>query len=415
MENSTGGLRKRISAVIVASGCGQAITVLSAPLLTKFYSPAEIGIYGVSMTIAMALAMLATGRYEFALPVAVHAKKASPLIWLALMCASVFLAVLAILLVAGQAFGVLETAPYRQLAIGLGLVAALVIWQVLFQNAIAQRDLKAVSVNHVARASLISLGQIATGFFGWTSLGLLAGQIFGLLAGSSSLLRSLPRSLLKARPTSGEILGAAKHYADFPQFNLPQNLLIAGAMAMAPLFLSIVFSPEMAGFFWLTHRVLALPAAVITDAIRPVLVDHFAELRTREESLLPTILKTAFGLLALFSPVIIVIVVAGPELFGWAFGKDWATTGDMARILVFSAVVGFINVPFSVAALVCRWQAQYLYFEILSFACCACSLLLAARYFDPLGTILAYALAKIVCSLLFFSYVIIKTARTAHG
>src|SRR3989338_6212485 len=57
------------SVTLLASGAfiGQSISLFTAPILTRLYSPAEFGIFAVFSAIVSILLLIATGQYEFAI------------------------------------------------------------------------------------------------------------------------------------------------------------------------------------------------------------------------------------------------------------------------------------------------------------------------------------------------------------
>lgn len=58
------------SVTVLAGGAvlGQAITVLVSPILTRLYSPEDFGVFGVYASILGIVTVIASLRYEYALP-----------------------------------------------------------------------------------------------------------------------------------------------------------------------------------------------------------------------------------------------------------------------------------------------------------------------------------------------------------
>src|ERR1044071_4760359 len=75
----------RASLTLAAGGAvAAALPLLLGPLLTRLFSPSEFGLYHLFAAVAANLAVVACGRYEFALPLAANDGEAEGLRRLAL-------------------------------------------------------------------------------------------------------------------------------------------------------------------------------------------------------------------------------------------------------------------------------------------------------------------------------------------
>ena len=59
---------KSLAVLITGTVIAQSIGYLLAPVITRIYTPEEIGEFGVFQRIVLLIAILSTARYEFSLP-----------------------------------------------------------------------------------------------------------------------------------------------------------------------------------------------------------------------------------------------------------------------------------------------------------------------------------------------------------
>ena len=81
-EGPSAPTRGLLRASLTLAGGGalaQALPLLLGPLLTRLFTPAEFGQYHLFAAVAANLAVVACGRYEFALPMAADAGEADSL------------------------------------------------------------------------------------------------------------------------------------------------------------------------------------------------------------------------------------------------------------------------------------------------------------------------------------------------
>ena len=78
------GLLRATLTLLAGGALAQALPLLLGPWLTRLYTPAEFGVYHLFAAVAAMLAVVACGRYEFALPLATDEAEADALHSLAL-------------------------------------------------------------------------------------------------------------------------------------------------------------------------------------------------------------------------------------------------------------------------------------------------------------------------------------------
>src|SRR5664279_6385472 len=63
-----GELKQGVVTLVGAATIGQAIVVISAPVITRLYSPSDVGSYSVASSVLSVLIVITCLRYEWAIP-----------------------------------------------------------------------------------------------------------------------------------------------------------------------------------------------------------------------------------------------------------------------------------------------------------------------------------------------------------
>ena len=63
-----GELKQGVVTLVGAATIGQAIVVISAPVITRLYSPTDVGSYSVATAVLSVLVVITCLRYEWAIP-----------------------------------------------------------------------------------------------------------------------------------------------------------------------------------------------------------------------------------------------------------------------------------------------------------------------------------------------------------
>lgn len=380
--------------IVAGAGAAQIITVISIPILTRLYSPADYGVLSVATSILFVLISVTCLRYEFAIPLPEDDVEAANVVALALtanVAMSVFAGVLAWLLGPWLAaiFGLSPLGPFLILLavaqFGGGVTSIFINW------ALRTRDFSAVAVNRLTQSVAMVAVQIVLGLARLAAQGLFLGAVIGSVAGSTRLARGAWRSQAQAfRAVSvSAMLAAAKRYRRFPIFSSWSALL--GALGVrAPLLLLVAFyGIEVGGQYALAERVLYLPLTLVAGAVGQVFVADAARLVREDPDALPQLFRrTTWSLARLALVPAILIAILAPLTTGLIFGEEWRDAGLYVAILVPMFAVTFVATSTGNVLYIVERQGLHLIREILRLGLLAGSVLLAAAlHLDSLGTI----------------------------
>jgi O-antigen/teichoic acid export membrane protein len=233
-------------------------------------------------------------------------------------------------------------------------VAGALQWATLWATR-AQR-FSALAASRLTQYGGGALAQVAGGLAQIGTAGLVVGPV---VAGAAALvwlrkpaplggwaaLRSSPRSAWR---------GAALTHREFPLLNTPHAF--AGALQdTLAVALVVAWTGEAAAGFWgLGLRYLKAPASLIGGAVSQALYPRLVGASADQARAAVRRVMTTLALIAL--PMVLVLMLFGPDLFALAFGERWREAGVLARALAPYIGMHFIASPLAVVTL--AWRAQ---------------------------------------------------------
>ena len=329
----------------------QVITVASAPVLTRLYTPADFGVLAVFAAILGVIQPLATLTYSTTIPLADDDRLAGDVLRLCLLIVVALSAVLFGALICcgpyiATRFSVPTVSDYFWL-IPLCFLAA-GIYETLGAWATKRKWFKTIAATRVSQGVAATSIRVGLGFFGFQPLGLLLGLLASSVTGSGRMLVKLAReehAVFRGTPGPG-MLWVARRYAEFPLFRGCSRLIL-GINDKLPVFLmASLFGPDVVGFYGLANTVVAQPMTLIGASVARVYYAEIAEYgRSRPDKIRQLSLSIMRKMLMVGLIPTCIVIIAGPSLFRFLFGEQWEVAGDYARWLSLIIAVKFVRTP----------------------------------------------------------------------
>lgn len=336
----------RASLTLLAGGAlAQLAPLLLGPWLTRLYSPEAFGLYHLLAAVAANLAVVACARYEFALPkVADDAEAAA----LRSLCLRLIGAVAAASALAGIAWAAWSGSAWPLwLGPAVGLLALLSLATL---DATRAQRFRALAW---ARVLQYGGGALLQGL-----AGLLAAGVHGLVAAPAAAAGLALAALGWPRPaqaTPAQRRAVARAHRDFPLLNTPHAFLGALQDTLAVALVAGSQGAAAAGAWGIALRYLKAPATLVGGAVSQALYPQLAQAGcTREGRALVLHTMGLLGLIA--APLVLLLWLAAPAGFAWAFGPQWRDAGELGRALALYIGLHFVASPLGVVTL--AWNAQ---------------------------------------------------------
>ncbi len=374
----------------------QLIGIAAAPILTRLYSPEDFGVLAVFAGLLAIVLVVSSLRYELAIPLPESEQTAANILVLCLalvICTTV--AITLLVLFFGGLFAHLAGVPALSQYLWLLPLGVLFggAYTVFTYWSLRTKRFRAIAATKVRQA--VAMLGIQIGAYKMGTFPLLLGQVVGHGAGATSLALPAFRVREIRRVTAAGVMGAARRYKRFPAFTIWSGFLNSGGTQLPVILIAAWFSSAPAGLYALAHRVLNLPSALVGTAIQNVFFSGAAEahrkdqLQARVRKLLKLLVHTA-------APPILILAVAGKEIFTLFFGAEWAEAGVLAQWMSPWILMQFCTGPLTVINSALEKQNIGLLMQAQLFLVRMASLLAGSLSGDLVRTIQMFSLGSAV-------------------
>jgi len=364
------------NASILVSGTimAQAIPILLQPFFRRYFSPHDFGVYSVYSSLIGILLVISSFRYEQAIVLPKRNRDASVLVTSSILFSFVFsfLLFIAIILFRKWIGGVLnldDSDGFILYLIPIG-VFLLSVFQVFNFWLIRQKKFVKISVNKLVRRIVEGGAQSAAALIHYPKglvLGDVAGQVGNAVTSAYQSVRCgySPKHFSIAR--SRELL---IRYSDFPRYSLAPALCSTIGFLLPVVLINRFYLPEQAGFFDLAKLILSVPMALIATSISSVVLQKASESYRLGRSFVDELKPLTAIVFVISVAEVLLIALAGKDIFRVFFGKIWETSGIISQLLVWPFALNFITSSFTslfVALNKIRWQSiwQVVYFLLI--------------------------------------------------
>lgn len=397
---------RHVSLIAGGTVIAQAVGILTIPVVSRIYSPADYGIMAVYASVIAILGELSSFRYYLAIPLPKDERYAKALVVLSLGLQIAFVTLLTLLLfVAGEflltKLSMPELIPYRAL-IPLGLFAT-GTYLVLTQWAIREKLFSTIARTKITQSLSGAVAKIGLGLLGVRPLGLLIGTIVAQGGGITTLLRSLLKKKGVPRPAREDVQRAALRYRKFPMYDTFSGVLITTGGRIVSLVFVALYSTRIVGLFAMAQQLLGLPSTFVGQAIGQVFIQR-GSVAKRNETLPFVFTQTYRSLMRIgFFPIMLASFLA-PHLFSWLLGEQWTQAGVFARIISPWIAINFVYSPLSHVFSILERQNIGLLFEFLHLPLRILALYIGARLGNEETSLFLFTLVNCAVYLLKMVY-----------
>ena len=358
--------------MILSSGTaiGQATLIVVSPFLTRIYDPEAFGLFAIFSTLAAIFGILATLRFEYALPREADDTAAAALvsgIFLTSIVAALLLGCLVWL--TGPLFvalmGAPELAPFLWLlppsVLFWGMGSALSLWS------IRQGTFKLNGINRIIYHGAQATTQLILGLGGMLNSGLILGYCSGFLARVGHLAATIPRQDLRRffSPSIADLWRMLCRYRRYPMLYTPAAVFQEACSMLPAILIALLYGPAVAGLYALAQRVVMVPLRFLGESASQVFL---GEVRSLNRTALLRLFKRVSILFAGFGTIFIVpLFLAGPWLFAFVFGEAWRETGVFFQLLAPLYFTRLVVTPISQTLNILERQDIHLVASALNF------------------------------------------------
>jgi O-antigen/teichoic acid export membrane protein len=391
----------------------QLLTIAFSPIVQRLFTQEEWGFFALVSSIYGVIALIAGGRYEVALLVPKRNVDAVNLLALSLFVNLSFALVF---------YGVLFLLSYLgwggRLGVWYYLLPVFVLIVSFSQSLIAwnnrRKRYREIATFRISQSLFNNVFSISTSLAKFQFNGVLTAY---LGSGIISLLVAIYQiksdfQLIIRGVTLKRMMFVGRKYARFPLINSLQALLDALQLNGLIYIISFLFGDYYVGVFSLAIRILFLPMGFIGASIAQVFYQEANSLVHENKPLFPHIKRTIKMSCLIMLPVLIILLVAGPQLFSFVYGKAWYGSGVYARYLAAWVCIDFVRASLSQIPLIFNRHHVLLLFSIISNSLILVVFVIGYHFGLNLGSILLSASALQVLIIFVLINWIVRISKT---
>jgi len=330
----------------------QAIPIAISPILTRIYTPEDFGVFALYMSIASILSVVATGRYELAIMLPRKDEDATNIVALSIII-TLLVSLITLLLVILFNTLVTKLLGNQEISSWLYFMPLTILLTGVYQSlkfwSNRQKQYKSLAINRVTQSTATATSNLSLGLVGLGSSGLIMGGLIG-----QSLATMLLAKMINTKDKSAfkkikklKIIALAKRYINFPKFDILASFSSVSAQELVHILFNSLFSATIAGYYYLTQRVLGLPIAILASAILDVFKERASKDYKQYGNAKTIYISTFKKLILLGTLPSILLYIFAIDIFTFVFGKNWVIAGEYTQILTPMLFLRFMSSPLS--------------------------------------------------------------------
>ena len=340
--------RRGLAAITVGALLGQGLLALSAPVLSRIYSPADIGVFSALLAISSAIGPAAALRLDAALMLPADRDEGRRLFRLAMWTVAAVSAISAGCAAVAEKVhpgGAWSGVAYAPFWIG-GMILTAGTYMVLTQAVLRQRNYAAVAKRSVTQSLGIVTGQIGLGLAGLGFVGLSAGYLLGRCVGYVPLMRVVDE--FRKPPAAGSYRALIRKYWRFPVVFTPSVVLNSLGTQIPLLAIAWRYGSESAGQLWMAQRLAYIPASLLGISMANVFGAELARIHREGLATARHLYMRVSARMALVAVTVAVAFgVLGPWVMPWVLGPEWEDSGQLLQAMALSVAAGLVAAPLS--------------------------------------------------------------------
>lgn len=318
---------------------GAIMTFIALPVLTRLYSVADFGAYGIALAIVSILSTVANLRLDQALLVADEQDKKS-----LIFEGAVFSTAIAV--ISGIVISAILNVEMAG-AVATGVLANTLIQSLYNYQFSAHQEYFCAGLN-IFRSAIVVAVQLSLPFVMQISL-VNSYNISSIIMIVAVLLYLLKHQLYQVS------WQAFKHYKDFIYANTPHALLNSFSHNLPYYVVSHFVGVQAMGFYAIVERTLRVPINLISQTLRQFFIRKFKDANSSQNALKASVLLSLVSL-----PLFALMFVLPESLYLWVFGSEWVGISTYFQILAMGYWAIFCNPPSS-AFLIAQRNSQVLF------------------------------------------------------
>lgn len=375
--------------MILSSGIAQVILIITTPIITRLYSPAEFGEFTIFSNIAMILIPIINARYDLLIVNAKNDRSANILSQIS------FLISLLILLILIPIFAISAWLypNFKLDFIFIIIMLFLVSLTNIFTNYLnKERKYKVLSLINVFRAGSMALLQIIFGLLSLGSLGLIIGFSLSYITGITLGYKTFKKhfNIVRNKEETKALFLENKNQL---VYSTPSILLNSLSFSVVVFFIGILYTNTEVGIYGMAIRVLGIPVTIISLGLSKIFMQQANDYYIERGNFRNLLLKFSSTLVIVSIILYVPLYLFSEELVNILLGHSWVDAITVIKIVIPLFVIRLIVSTVSLSVIVLQKQQLELILQALLL----------------IGTTVTFVISKML-NLTFLNFVSINTA-----
>ncbi|AXI28010.1 hypothetical protein CIB87_02900 [Priestia megaterium] len=332
---SDNGFAKAVITLVSGSLIAQALTIAVSPLLTRIFSPKELGVYTLILTAESLFGSIICGRYDVSIVSEPNEEKVYPIIKLSLIVTLIFSFLAAL---GYGSFYFIFNEEYTGYSYAILFIFLMLVFnglmRILESYNNRYKEYKLMTSVFVLKTSMQNLGSVVLGLLNFGVLGLLVshtgGMLFGLKKQSTKLKKHMKIVFSSSRLEMKEV---AMNHIRLPLYSAPAMFANRFSYASIALGIEALYGLGVLGLYSISYKALGLPLTVMSNNVAKVFYQEASREYDKTGKFIKSFKKTAMLLALIAIPMVLILYFLSPLVFEIVFGKEWRQAGIYVQFL----------------------------------------------------------------------------------
>ncbi|HIH0060463.1 TPA: type 8 capsular polysaccharide synthesis protein Cap8K [Staphylococcus aureus] len=375
--------------MILSSGIAQVILIITTPIITRLYSPAEFGEFTIFSNIAMILIPIINARYDLLIVNAKNDRSANILSQISFLISLLILLILIPILAISAWLYPNFILDFIFIIIMLFLVSLTNIFTNYLNK---ERKYKVLSLINVFRAGSMALLQIIFGLLSLGSLGLIIGFSLSYITGITLGYKTFKKhfNIVRNKEETKALFLENKNQL---VYSTPSILLNSLSFSVVVFFIGILYTNTEVGIYGMAIRVLGIPVTIISLGLSKIFMQQANDYYIERGNFRNLLLKFSSTLVIVSIILYVPLYLFSEELVNILLGHSWVGAITVIKIVIPLFVIRLIVSTVSLSVIVLQKQQLELILQALFL----------------IGTTVTFVISKML-NLTFLNFVSINTA-----
>ncbi|HID4989458.1 TPA: type 8 capsular polysaccharide synthesis protein Cap8K [Staphylococcus aureus] len=375
--------------MILSSGIAQVILIITTPIITRLYSPAEFGEFTIFSNIAMILIPIINARYDLLIVNAKNDRSANILSQISFLISLLILLILIPILAISAWLYPNFILDFIFIIIMLFLVSLTNIFTNYLNK---ERKYKVLSLINVFRAGSMALLQIIFGLLSLGILGLIIGFSLSYITGITLGYKTFKKhfNIVRNKEETKALFLENKNQL---VYSTPSILLNSLSFSVVVFFIGILYTNTEVGIYGMAIRVLGIPVTIISLGLSKIFMQQANDYYIERGNFRNLLLKFSSTLVIVSIILYVPLYLFSEELVNILLGHSWVDAITVIKIVIPLFVIRLIVSTVSLSVIVLQKQQLELILQALFL----------------IGTTVTFVISKML-NLTFLNFVSINTA-----